>query len=392
MTDDTSIRGKAAIVGIGLGGYAPDGRLGEAKGRSDLEIMGEAVHNALRDCGLNLSDVDGVFGALMTSPMPAISISEYLGISPSVVEGTNVGGSSFINHLQWAALALDAGLCNVALVCYGSNQRTREGGRGAQRPQFPWYVAPYKPRPPIFAYALSAQRHMYEFGTTPEQLAEVAVAARAWAGLNPEAFMTKPITVDDVLSSRMICDPLHLLDCCLVTDGGGAAILVKADRAKDMPTKPVYVLGASAAQDHLQIMEMPDLTTTAAAKSGPRAFAQAGLTPADVDVASLYDAFTINTILFLEDLGFCPKGEGGRFVEGGHIAPGGSLAVNTNGGGLSCVHPGMYGMFVLIEAVRQLRGVCGARQVPDAKVAVTHGNGGMLSSQVTAILGTADTL
>ncbi|MGF1457158.1 MAG: acetyl-CoA acetyltransferase [Alphaproteobacteria bacterium] len=392
MTGAQSVRGKAAIVGVGLGGYAPDGRLGEAKGRTDLEILGQAVHGALQDAGLSLQDVDGLFGASMMTAVPALVIGEYLGLSPDVVDGTNVGGSSFMNHLQWAALALDAGLCSVALVCYGSNQRTRVGGRGAQRPETPWWVSPYKPRPPISGYALSAHRHMHVYGTTSEQLAEVAVAARAWANMNPEAFMSGPLSADDVLSSRMICDPLHLLDCCLVTDGGGAAILVRADRAKDFPKPPVYVLGVAAAQDHMQVSEMPDLATSAAAKSGPRAFAMAGVTPTEIDVVMLYDAFTINTILFLEDLGFCPKGEGGRFVEGGAIAPGGRLAVNTNGGGLSCVHPGMYGMFTLIEAIRQLRGEAGARQVAGAKLAVAHGNGGMLSSQVTSILGTAETL
>ncbi len=392
MTGMHSLRGKAAIVGIGLGGFAPDGRIGEAKERTEFEILGEAVHNALSDAGLTLKDVDGLFAASMMSAVPALVVGEYLGLSPKIVDGTNLGGSSFMNHLQWAALALDAGLCEVALVCYGSNQRTRVGGRGAQRPETPWWVAPYRPRPPISGYALSANRHMHEYGTTSEQLAEVAVAARAWAGLNPEAFMRDPLTVEDVLSSRMIADPLHLLDCCLVTDGGGAAVLVRADRAKDFPQPPAYVLGVAAAQDHMQVSEMPDLTVTAAAQSGPRAFAMAGVGPEDVDVVMLYDAFTINTILFLEDLGFCPKGEGGRFVENGTIAPGGKLAVNTNGGGLSCVHPGMYGMFCLIEAVRQLRGACGVRQVPSAQLAVAHGNGGQLSSQVTAVLGTGAAL
>lgn len=388
----SSLRGKAAIVGIGLSGYGPDGRLGEAKGRTDMELLGEAAYRALADCGLTLKDVDGLFGAVMTTHLPALVIGEYLGLSPDVVDGTNVGGSSFINHLQWAALALDAGLCNVALVCYGSNQRTRPGGRGAQRPETPWWVEPYRPRPPISGYALAAARHMHDYGTTPEQLADVAVAARAWARLNPEAFMQDPLSREDVLSSRMISNPLHLLDCCLVTDGGGAAVLVRADRAKDLQQTPVYVLGVAAAQDHMQVSEMPDLTTSAAAKSGPRAFAMAGLTPGDVDVAMLYDAFTINTILFLEDLGFCAKGEGGAFVADGGIAPGGRLAVNTNGGGLSCVHPGMYGMFVLNEAVRQLRGQCGERQVPNAQIAVAHGNGGQLSSQVTGVLGREDVL
>lgn len=387
-----SIRGKAAIVGLGLGGYAPDGRLGEARGRSDLEILGEAVHNALADCGLKLSDVDGLFTATMMSALPALVVGEYLGIKPKVVEGTNVGGSSFMNHLQWAALSLDAGLCDVALICYGSNQRTRPGGRGAQRPETPWWVAPYRPRPPISGYALATQRHMHEYGTTHENLADVAVAARGWAQMNPEAFMQDPLTRDEVMASRMVSDPLRKLDCCLVTDGGAAIIMTRAERAKDFPHTPVYVLGAAAAQEHMHVANMADLTRSMAAESGPRAFAQAGLTPSDVDVVMLYDAFTINTILFLEDLGFCPKGEGGRFVSDGAIAPGGTLPVNTNGGGLSCVHPGMYGMFTLAEGVRQLRGDCGKRQVKGAKVALAHGNGGQLSSQVTSLLGTEEVL
>jgi acetyl-CoA acetyltransferase len=228
---------------------------------------------------------------------------------------------------------------------------------------------------------------MHQFGTTREQLAEVAVAARAWANLNPAAFAHGPLTRGDVLASRMVSDPLTVRDCCLVTDGGGACVLVRADRARDRPRPPVYVLGAAGAGWHRAISAMPDLTITAAADSGPRAFAMAGLTPGDVRLAMLYDAFTVNTILFLEDLGFCPKGEGGRFVEGGAIGPGGRLAVNTNGGGLSCVHPGMYGMFLILEAVTQLRGEAGERQVPGLDVALVHGNGGVLSSQCTALLG-----
>ena len=233
---------------------------------------------------------------------------------------------------------------------------------------------------------------MHEFGTTREMLAEVAVAARAWANLNPDAFARGPLSKHDVLNSRMISDPLTTKDCCLVTDGGGACVLVRADRAKDLRHKPAYILGAASAGWHRAIMCMPDLTITAATESGARAYAMAGMTPSDIRLAMLYDAFTINTILFLEDLGFCPKGEGGRFVQNGAIAPGGRLAVNTNGGGLSCVHPGMYGMFLILEAVIQLRGGAGDRQIPNLETALIHGNGGTLSSQCTAILGTEATL
>jgi acetyl-CoA acetyltransferase len=216
-------------------------------------------------------------------------------------------------------------------------------------------------------------------------MAEVAVAARQWAQLNPAAFMRDDLSIDDVLSARMVSDPLTVRDCCLVTDGAAAIVMTRADRAKDLRRPPVHVLGAAAATTHNQISSMPDLTVTAAAESGRRAYAMAGLGPRDVDVVELYDAFTINTILFLEDLGFCPKGEGGRFVAGGTIAPGGALPVNTNGGGLSCAHPGMYGLLAITEAVRQLRGEAAA-QIAGAEVALAHGNGGTLSSQSSVIL------
>jgi acetyl-CoA acetyltransferase len=233
---------------------------------------------------------------------------------------------------------------------------------------------------------------MYEFGTTRAHLAEVAVAARAWARHNPEAFERGPLTLADVLSARMVSDPLTVRDCCLVTDGAAAIVMVRTDRARDLPQAPVYLLGAATEHWHRQIASMPDLTTTAASVSGPRALAMAGLAPNEIDVVELYDAFTITTLLFLEDLGFCPKGEAGRFVEGGGIAPGGRLAVNTNGGGLSCVHPGMYGLFLIIEAVRQLRGTAPGLQLPGAATALVHANGGTLSSQSTLVLGTGGAL
>jgi len=241
-------------------------------------------------------------------------------------------------------------------------------------------------------YAFAGSRHMHEYGTTRGQLAEVAVAAREWAKLNPKAFMRDDLTVEDVLNSRMVSSPLSVRDCCLVTDGGGAAIVTSAERARDLKERPVYLLGAGEAHWHRNISLMPDLTVSAAAESGPRAFEMAGVRPEDVDVAMLYDAFTINTVLFLEDLGFCEKGEGGAFVSGGRISPRGRLAVNTSGGGLSYNHPGMYGLLLIVEAVRQLRGECGGRQVENANVALVHGNGGVLSSQVTAILGSESTL
>jgi acetyl-CoA acetyltransferase len=254
------------------------------------------------------------------------------------------------------------------------------------------YESPFKPFMPPSAYALAASRHMYEFGTTREQLAEVAVAARQWALLNPVAWEKKPLTVDDVLASKMVSHPLTVRDCCLVTDGGGAVIVTSAERARTLAKPAVFVLAASHYTTHLAISNMPNLVETGARFSGEAAYRTAGISAADVDVVEVYDAFTINTILFLEDLGFCRKGEGGAFVGGGRIAPGGALPVNTNGGGLSYCHPGMYGLFLLIEAARQLRGECGARQVKSPNIALAHGNGGVLSSQSTVILGTEATL
>ena len=380
-----SMRGKSAIVGMATAG------VGEAPGFSAMELLGQATVKAVKDAGVKLQDIDGVFAATSSHAFPTMSVVEYLGLKPSFFDGTNVGGSSFEMHLLQATLALEAGLCDVALVCYGSNQRTA-GGRLVSMSEPQWHETPYKPRHPITAYALATSRHMAKFGTQREDLADVALAARGWANLNPEAFARGPLTKDEVMSARMISDPLSKSDCCLVTDGAAACILVRADRAKDLPGKPVYFMGAGGANYHRSIVAMPDLTTTAAAESGPRAMEMAGISQKDVDVAMVYDAFTINTILFLEDLGFCPKGEGGRFVQDGRIAPGGELAVNTNGGGLSCVHPGMYGLFLIAEAVAQIRGEAGERQIADCNIALCHGNGGTLSSQCTAILGSEEAL
>jgi len=385
------LRGSAVVAGVATFGC------GEAPGFTDMELLARAAHAAVADAGLTMADIDGLATASATATMWPLPVIEYLGLDPIYIDGTMLGGSSFVAHLLPAMQALEAGRCNAVLVCYGSAQRSATFGRreivGVRRLLDPQpYEHPYEPMLPASAYALAASRHMHEFGTTREQLADVAVAARAWAALNPEAFMREPLTRADVLASRMISDPLTVRDCCLVTDGAGALVLVRGERARELPRPPVHVLGTATAARNRQISSMPDLTVSAAKSSGAQAFAMAGLAPRDVDVVELYDAFTINTILFLEDLGFCPKGEGGRFVADGAIAPGGRLPVNTNGGGLSCVHPGMYGIFTLIEAVRQLRGEAGARQVSGARVALAHGNGGMLSSQATALLGTADTL
>jgi acetyl-CoA acetyltransferase len=380
-----SLRGSAAIVGVGTAG------VGLAPGRSHLELIAEASKIALDEAGLTMRDVDGLFTASLVNFFPTLTTAEYLGIRPAVTVGTNLGGASFEDYVIQAAMALQAGLCQVALICYGSNQRSASG-RHTTMSDSPKYEAAYRPRYPIAAYALTAARHMHEFGTTREQLAEVALAARQWAQKNPEASERGALTMEDILSARMVCDPLSVRDCCLVTDGAGAIVMVAADRAKDVATKPVYFLGGAAATWFRQISAAGDLTVTSAKESGSRAYEMAGLSPKDVDVVELYDAFTINTILFLEDLGFCKKGEGGAFVADGGIARGGRLPVNTNGGGLSYAHPGMYGVFLLIEAARQLRGEAGERQVADAEIALCHGNGGTLSAEVSVLLGTSSTL
>ncbi len=257
-------------------------------------------------------------------------------------------------------------------------------------PMLEWEM-PYGLRMPMGAYALAASRHMAVYGTTSEQLAQIAVDTRRWAAMNPRARYRDPITIDDVLASPMQASPLHLLDCCLVTDGAGAFVMTSTARARDLAKPAVSVLGAASCSDHSMISAMPDLAVTAGTVSGPAAFKQAGITAADVDLLMGYDSFTITALLHLEDLGFCAKGEGGAFVADGKLGPGGSLPMNTNGGGLSYTHPGQYGMFLLVEAVRQLRGECGERQVRDPQIAVAHGSGGVLSTMGTVVLGTEAT-
>ena len=379
-------RGSAAIVG------AAESDLGlVADGMSVFDLMGQGVRRALDDCGLSLKDVDGLFSATTQSRMSVLGLAEYLGINPPFLGSTMVGGSSFEYHVAQAAGAIELGLCNVVVIAYGSTQRSVGRKQASVREPNP-YETPFKPFLPASAYALAASRHMHQFGTTREQLAAVAVVAREWALLNPKAWEKKPLTISDVLNARMVSYPLTVRDCCLVTDGGGAIIMTSAERARSLKKKPIYVLGCGQSVTHANITSMPDLTVSGALTSGKAAYDMAKLGPADIDVIELYDAFTINTILFLEDLGFCKKGEGGAFVSGGRIGPKGSVPVNTNGGGLSYCHPGMYGLLILIEAVRQLRGECGARQVVDSEVALVNGNGGVLSSQATVILGTQATV
>jgi len=378
------MRGRVAIVGA-----AEADEHGKLPHKSAFQLHAEAARNALADAGLGKDDVDAVFSAGLWM---GSETAEYLGIRPRYVDGTQIGGCSFIAHVQHAMVAIAAGVCEVALITHGESGASRIGMPGTRfgadsfRLQF---EVPFGLAGPPTGYALAAARHMHEFGTTSEQLAEVAVATRKWATLNPRALMRDPLTIDEVLSSRLISWPLRLLDCCLVTDAGGAVVVTSAERARDCRRKPVYVLGTGEASTHVMVSQMPDFARWDAARlAGERAFEMAGVTHADVDVAQFYDAFTIVPIMGLEALGFCQPGEGGPFVAGQRTAPGGGFPMNTNGGGLSYTHSGMYGMFTLVEAVRQLRGECGARQVADARIALCHGLGGMFSAAATLIAGT----
>jgi acetyl-CoA acetyltransferase len=393
-----TLRGKAAIVGV-TDAVSPTGEL-DLSGRA---LEAQMVKEALDDAGLTLADIDGV-----CHHVNSVQFAEFLGIHPRFTDSTMTGGSVFEVYLEHAASAVAAGVAECVLVVFAQTPRAsrtaakRRGEKGGPQrngpplfggpdPRAEW-EAPYGLQGPVGSYALAASRHMSQFGTTPEQLATIAVKTRAWASLNPRAKSRDPLTVDDVLASDMVASPLHKLDCCLVTDGAGAFIVTTAERARQLRKPPVYVLGAATAHDHLMISQMPDLTTTPGAMCGPKAFEMAGIKPGDVDVLMGYDSFTITQLLHFEDLGFCAKGEGGPFVESTDTGPGGSLPTNTNGGGLSYTHPGMYGMFLIVEAVRQLRGECEARQVPGADVAVAHGSGMVLSCMSTSVLGTEATL
>jgi acetyl-CoA acetyltransferase len=349
--------------------------------KTEFQIMAESARGALEDCGLKLGDVDGLFAASMSmNAMGVVSLAEYLNVKPRYLDGTNIGGSSFVAHVSHAAAAIHAGLCEVALILYGSTAASNAlaigTGLGSGRDAAASFVSPYG-LTTVGSYALVAQRHMQRYGTTSEQLAEIAVTMRRHAGLNPAAKMRKPITVDDVLASRVISRPLHLLDCCIISDGGGALVVTSAARARDLAKPPVLLLGCGEAVCH-QELGAPDLLTIAAKQSGAQAFGMAGVTHDDVDLCGIYDSFTITVLATLENLGFCKPGEGGAFVGGGRIGLGGALPVNPDGGGLSSNHPGMRGIFLVIEAVKQLRGECGPRQVANARIALAHGTGGTL--------------
>ncbi|MBF6600301.1 MAG: thiolase [Dehalococcoidia bacterium] len=370
----------AAIVGAReteMVGVIPD--------KSAIELHAEAARAALADAGLTKDDIDGV----LCAGQSPVAVAEYLGITPTYIDGTSVGGCSFMIHVRHAAAAIAAGLCTTALVTHGESGRSRVGMGGfGQSPQMlgSQFESPYGVAGPPTRFTLPFLRHMHEYGTTHEQLASVAVATRRWAETNPRAMMREPITVDDVLNSRIIAYPFHLLECCLVTDGGGALVVVSAERAKDFPKKPVYVLGTGESSEHSMISQMHDFTESRAFKvSGASAFAEAGIERSDIDHAMFYDAFAHTPMFALEALGFVGKGESGPFFEEMRTAPGGDFPLNTNGGGLSYTHTGMYGMFAIQESVRQLRGEA-ANQLPGVRTSIAHGVGGMFHAAGTLIL------
>jgi acetyl-CoA acetyltransferase len=377
---------RVAIVGAALSdcGRVPD--------KTAMALMAQSSQRAIADAGLTKDDVDG-FGGHGTL-LPPVEVSEYLGLRPKWVDATNVGGSSWEVMARHAADAISSGDVDVVLLTYGSTarsdvkRRVRASAAAMSTAGAMQYEAPYGATL-IAKYAMAARRHMIEHGTTVEQLAEVAVAAHEWAAMNDNAFERDRITVADVAAAPMLADPFTSKHVCLRTDGGGAIVLASEKVAKDCAKEPVWILGAADATSHVSMSEWADFTTSAAAQSGPRAFGHAGVSPADIDVCQLYDSFTSTVLLTVEDLGFCEKGEGGPFIGSGALRPGGALPTNTDGGGLASCHPGMRGMFLMVEAVRQLRAECGARQVADARLACVHAMGGFFTHSATMILGTA---
>lgn len=371
---------------------------------SPLQIKAESAARALEDAGLDWSDVDAIYDAGEAGPMSGFSISEYFGLKPNVIDTTNVGGSSYEYHAAHARRDIAAGKARVALLTYGSTahsnmSRIGVGGRAGMGVLPGDNLESFVGQTLVANYAMVARRHMYEYGTTSEQLAEISVVTRLHAMRNPQAVQAmkdlefldiRATTIADVVNSRMIADPLHLLECCMISDGGGAVVIAAPDVARDCAKPPVWILGTGEATKYPE--NGGDITSSAAAQSAPQAFGEAGLTPADMDIAMIYDSFSITVLALLEDLGFCPKGEGGRWVEGGRLRfdrPSDGPALNTDGGGLSSNHPGMRGIFLLIEAARQLRGESSS-QVDNARYAVAHGNGGMLGARHcagTVILG-----
>ncbi len=371
---------------VAIVGAAETTELGVIPDMSQLQLHADAALNALADAGLKPSDIDGV----ATAGESPTTIAHYLGITPNWVDGTAVGGCSFMIHVRHAVAALLTGQCHTVLITHGESGKSGIGrgrGRGNATSLQGQFEAPFGVVGPPTMFTLPVLRYMKRYGLTHEQLAMVAVVQRQWAGMNPRASKREPITVEDVLSSRMIAYPFHLLECCLVTDGGGALILTTADRAGDFPQPPVYVWGTGESVETPMVSQMADLTSSRAfAVAGPRAMSDAGISHSDVDHLMIYDAFAHLPIYGLEDLGFCGRGEAGAFIEEGHTAPGGELPLNTNGGGLSYMHSGMYGMYALQESVRQLRGTAPA-QVEGAQVSVCLGVGGMFGASGCVVMG-----
>ncbi|MEE8314812.1 MAG: acetyl-CoA acetyltransferase [Myxococcota bacterium] len=372
-----------AIVGVSESDF------GTVPDKTVLELHAQGAVRALEDSGLRKNDIDGLFS--VGGGMHLLELSEYLGIHSKFLDSTSVGGSSWESLVEHAVLALKAGKCSTALLVYASTAKSdvRRRLRSADAASAPRGVSAFEtPFGPtlISKYALVARRHMHQYGTTSEQLAAISVATRKNATRNPKAVMQDPITVEDVLNSRMIADPLHLLECCLRTDGGGAVILTTAERARDLKKPPVWVLGEGGADSRLTMSQGGDLLISPAVRAAEIAFGEAGITVDDIDTLQVYDSFTITVLVTLEALGFCKPGEGGAFVEDGKLAWDGALPTNTDGGGLSSNHPGMRGLFLLVEATRQLRGESTA-QAPNPRIAVCNGTGGFMSHCGTVVLG-----
>jgi acetyl-CoA acetyltransferase len=363
--------------------------LGKVPDESEFSMVAKAAREALAEAGLRFKDVDALFTNYMGEE-GSVQLGEYLGIRPRYAESSDMGGASFEFFVHHAMLAVAAGRCDVALIGYASRQRSRRNRKraaaaldGSLSAQF---EVPYGIHFPIGHYALSAARYMHHYGARPEHLAEIAVAARSWAALNPKAWIRDPLTLDEVAASPLLCDPLRKRDCCLVTDGGGAIVIARKERARDAAKKPVRILGAGESHAQWHVAQCADLTVTPGAVSGAEAFGMAGVRPSDVDVFEPYDNFTHAVLLYLEDLGFCGKGEAPAFIADGRLRPGGALPSMTSGGGLSYCHPGALGILLLIEAVRQLRGEAGDRQVAGAEIAVAHGTGGLAFSTASTVV------
>lgn len=374
--------GSVAVVGA-----SESTKIGAVPGMSQIMLHADAALNAMAEAGLKPGDIDGV---ACVGPMMPQQIAHYLGITPKWVDGTGVGGCSFMLHVRHAAAAIAAGYAKTILITHGESGKSRINA--TPRPAEPeslngQFEMPYGPFGPPTLFPIPVLRYMKETGTTHEHLAMVSVVTREWASKNPRAMFRDPITVDDVLNSRMIAYPFRILQCCLVTDGGGAIILTSADRAKDFPTKPVYILGSGESVETNMVSQMEDFTRSRAFRvAGPTAMQMAGISHADVNHLMIYDAFAHLPLYGLEDLGFCKRGEAKDFIWEGNTRPGGKLPLNTNGGGLSYTHTGMYGMFALQESIRQVRGIAPA-QVANVKISVAHGVGGMFSASGTIVFG-----